>query len=197
MPLPAFTIKKEDFSNEDIENFWSKVDKKSANECWPWKLMKSKGGYGRLTFQSKDLTAHRVAYTFGKGPIEEGMQINHICCSRDCCNPNHLEVVTCKQNLEYAAKLGRMATGERHGSYTSPESVTRGDQHWTRANKEAISKNLLGENNPDSRLTSSQVLEIRSLYSTGQHTQKELAKRFGIDQTSISCIVLRKTWNHI
>jgi hypothetical protein len=189
MPLPAFTIQRENFSQEDIENFWRKIDKRGPNECWPWKYMISGDGYGRLTFKKKDLIAHRVAYTITKGVIPDGMQINHICCSRSCCNPNHLEVVTCKENLQYASKLGRMATGERHGSYTRPESVTRGDKHWTRSNPESIQNYLKGENNPDSRLTNAQVIEIRSLYATGQHTQKELAKRFGIGQTAISSIV--------
>lgn len=43
-----------------------------------------------------------------------------------------------------------------------------------------------------SPLTASQVSEIRRLY--GEYTQKELAKRFGVGQTAVSCIVRRKRW---
>lgn len=46
------------------------------------------------------------------------------------------------------------------------------------------------------KLTIDNVSEIRSLYTAGRMTQKELGKRFGIDQTNISYIVNRKTWNH-
>ena len=192
MPLPAFTIQRKFFSELDIKYFWEKIDKRGPDECWLWQYMTSADGYGRLTIRKKNLMAHRISYTISKGIIPEGMQINHICCVRDCCNPNHLEVVTCKENLQYASKLGRMATGERNGTHTRPKSRIRGDKHWTRSNPESIQNYLKGENNPDSRLTSAQVIEIRSLYATGQHTQKELAKRFGIGQTTISSIVLKK-----
>ena len=53
-----------------------------------------------------------------------------------------------------------------------------------------------GEKNPHARLTEEQVVEIRNLYSEGW-TQVRLAERFGIDQTSVSRIVLRKSWAHV
>jgi hypothetical protein len=47
------------------------------------------------------------------------------------------------------------------------------------------------------KLTEDNVREIRRLYATGKFTQKELGLRFGVDQTTISLIVKRQTWQHV
>lgn len=43
--------------------------------------------------------AHRVAYEAIKGPIPEGLVIDHLCRVRWCCNPEHLEAVTNEENI--------------------------------------------------------------------------------------------------
>ncbi len=47
-----------------------------------------------------------------------------------------------------------------------------------------------------SKLTEQEVTEIRALYTSGS-TQVALAQRFGVVQTTISKIILRKQWQHI
>jgi hypothetical protein len=47
------------------------------------------------------------------------------------------------------------------------------------------------------KLTEVSVIEIRYLYATGGHSQRELGTIFGIDHSVISDIVTRKTWTHI
>lgn len=53
-----------------------------------------------------------------------------------------------------------------------------------------------GSKNGFSKLTESQVLEIRRLRQDGV-TSKELAEKFKTDKTNIWLIVTRKHWNHI
>lgn len=53
---------------------------------------------------------------------------------------------------------------------------------------------LMGERNHRARLSEPQILAIRSLYSTGEYTQKQLGERFGVDHSTISCVVRGKTW---
>lgn len=43
--------------------------------------------------------AHRVVFESAHGPIPAGMQLDHLCRQRSCCNPDHLQVVTCAENL--------------------------------------------------------------------------------------------------
>ena len=43
--------------------------------------------------------AHRVAYEHIKGPIPEGLVLDHLCRVTICINPNHLEPVTDLMNI--------------------------------------------------------------------------------------------------
>ncbi len=54
-----------------------------------------------------------------------------------------------------------------------------------------------GESNPNSKVTTEQVVEIRRLYDTGDFSQQQLADRFGLTQIGVSAIIRRKTWKHI
>lgn len=54
-----------------------------------------------------------------------------------------------------------------------------------------------GISNGRAKLTESDVKTIRELYATGKYHQKELANMFGIHQTGISGIILRKTWRSV
>lgn len=54
-----------------------------------------------------------------------------------------------------------------------------------------------GEKNGNHRFTNSDIDNIRSQYSLGFKTQKELAIQFKTDQGTISAIVNRKKWAHI
>lgn len=54
----------------------------------------------------------------------------------------------------------------------------------------------LGEDRLDSKLTESQVLEIRKLYNENI-TQTKLSKMFNVCQTNINIIVNNKVWTHL
>lgn len=54
-----------------------------------------------------------------------------------------------------------------------------------------------GERAGQSKLTEKDVLEIRRLYSVGEHNQPELAEKFQMDDSVISRIVNRQAWTHI
>ncbi len=74
--------------------------------CWPW-LGKQSGGYGKLNVWDKvkkcriTLWAHRVAYETFIGPIDEGMEVDHMCENTICINPNHLQQCTGLSNTMY------------------------------------------------------------------------------------------------
>lgn len=80
--------------------FWSRVDCKDDDQCWPWKESTTQG-YGHLTWRGKSDYAHRVAYelTF-KEPAPKGRKLHvaHKCRNLLCCNPRHLEIRTPKES---------------------------------------------------------------------------------------------------
>lgn len=52
---------------------------------------------------------------------------------------------------------------------------------------------LKGEEHPNSKLTDIQAIEIKALYSTGNYSQRALAKHFNVDQNVIFLIVNNKS----
>lgn len=67
--------------------------------CWEWIGTRLRNGYGKKTFDKKNMLAHRWVWQQFFGPIAEGMVIDHICQNRGCVNPHHLRVVTQAENV--------------------------------------------------------------------------------------------------
>ncbi len=66
--------------------------------CWMWMSYLNKHLYSRITIKSRNYTGHRISYLAFRGPIPRGMELDHLCRNRWCCNPDHLEIVTSKEN---------------------------------------------------------------------------------------------------
>lgn len=56
------------------------------------------GGYGRFSFEGRTCSVHRTVYQIVYGPIPPRKQVDHECCNRLCCNPDHLQCTTHKKN---------------------------------------------------------------------------------------------------
>jgi hypothetical protein len=83
----------------ESERFWEKVEK--TDTCWLWTGGTS-SGYGRIlrSGQRSMVYAHRWSYEFHVGPIPDGLVIDHLCRVRHCVNPDHLEPVTWRENID-------------------------------------------------------------------------------------------------
>lgn len=79
--------------------FAKRVEYDAATGCILWRGRISCNGYGNLTVNGLDYRAHRVAYVLAKGPISAGRVLDHSCRRRACVNPDHLEVVTQRENV--------------------------------------------------------------------------------------------------
>lgn len=82
--------------------------------CWVWP-----GAhyiYGYIKIRGKQHYVHRVAYELWKGPIPDGLQMDHLCRRTLCCNPDHLEAVTAKENVRRAGKAARQKGGFVRGA---------------------------------------------------------------------------------
>lgn len=71
-----------------------------GNEASEWIGGTNGVGYGTFHAGKKLRTyAHRWSYQYHVGPIPDGMHLDHLCRNPKCVNPEHLEPVTCRENL--------------------------------------------------------------------------------------------------
>jgi hypothetical protein len=84
--------------------------------CWPWLAGKFDNGYGAFDLNGKNIKAHRFAYELTHERIPVGLDVLHSCDNRPCCNPHHLWVGTCGDNIKDRDSKFRQARGERIGA---------------------------------------------------------------------------------
>lgn len=82
--------------------FWAKVIAERHDRlpclCWTWVGSRDPEGYGQYNIRGQVLKAHRMAWTGLVGPIEDGLQLDHLCRQRACVRPAHLDPVPCREN---------------------------------------------------------------------------------------------------
>lgn len=86
----------------------------------------------------------------------------------------------------------RLARGERSGAYTHPERVVRGDGHYARTRPERLPR---GSGHGQAKLTEALVRDIHAEAARGARGT-DLAAVYGVSPSTISSIVLGRTWRH-
>ena len=157
-----------ELTDKDIARFWSKIDVRGPDECWPWIARhKKRGGRGIIRFQNVFIYAPRIALALKSGFLPDiKILACHTCDYPPCCNPAHLWWGDAAANISDAASKGRMHkwNGER-----------------------------AGELNPRAKLRPSDVVRIRS----DPRTQWRIAEDYGVSRGTIRDIKTFKTWSSI
>ena len=159
-----------------MDRFWSKVDKRRDDECWPWKAGRLHFGHGAYTVKhGKQDRSHRIAWTLTNGPIPNGLCVLHRCDNPPCCNPAHLFLGTKTDNAKDRDSKNRQARGLRSGRHTMPH------------------RNPVGERNGRAKINASIVEEIKELRAAGL-TLVSIAADYGISASNVSRIVRGQSW---
>ena len=89
----------------------------NKDECMLYAGSKTHDGYGLVWYQERtrtvNLYVHRVMYENFVGPITEGLEVDHLCFTPECINPDHLEPVTGTVNNERKYGKGLCKRGHK------------------------------------------------------------------------------------
>lgn len=113
---------------QQLEHIRNRV-RTNEQGCWLWMMACSPMGYGFVSWQGRPRLVHRVVYENLKGPIPEGLQLDHLCRQPACCNPKHLEPVTNRENTL------RGLRPNRSGKCPQGHEVTEETGYWTKPTK--------------------------------------------------------------
>lgn len=151
---------------DPVARWWSKVDVRGPDECWPWTGGTFHYGHGRFWIDGKELPAHRYGYSILVGPPGD-LFVCHSCDNPPCCNQRHWFLGTALDNMR-----DKVAKGRHYAP--GPTNPARGTQ-----NGRAV-------------MNDQTATELRTLAPT--MTQTALAQRFGIGRTQVRRILNGESW---
>jgi len=104
--------------SDPIPRIMQKVERVPFSTCWIFIGNTNSDGYGLIGVSPwpKRAYVHRLMYERSKGQIDPGLEIDHLCRVRCCCNPDHLEAVTSRENTRRG--LNSEITRRRHAQKT-------------------------------------------------------------------------------
>lgn len=88
----------------------------TENGCWLWQGCISDGRYGSLKYKGRIRRAHCVTYELSVGPVPDNLELDHTCKVTTCINPEHLEPVTHKVNVQRGDL--KHVSGKRYAAQT-------------------------------------------------------------------------------
>lgn len=83
--------------------FDEKISPEPMSGCFLWTAaIDENTGYGKFWNPLKGCVegAHVFAYERINGPVPTGLELDHLCATKICVNPNHLEAVTHTVNAQ-------------------------------------------------------------------------------------------------
>lgn len=98
-----------------LDRFWSKIKVDAKTGCWLWIGHINKiTGYGQFWDGEKVVGAHQFSFSTFKGPLPPKHEPDHLCRTRRCGNPAHLEAVTRRINLLRGTTIPARKAAQTH-----------------------------------------------------------------------------------
>lgn len=134
--------------------------------CWIW-TASLRDGYGQVRQGGSTRGAHRVVYELLVGDVEPDLDLDHLCRRRHCVNPDHLQPVTRRENLE-RSPITHVGLAMRGHRVAARHSV----------------------------LSPSDIPIIRARLAAGD-TKAAIARSYGVTAPAIGSIARGRTWTQV
>lgn len=127
----AVKVDRADSATHIHSRLWSRVNKSGPvpayaphlGPCWIWTGLLV-NGYGRFSFGSdrtgtkREVLAYKYIYESLHGLVPQGLELDHLCRVRACCNPDHLDPVTHAENMKRSPLTNDGRLGAVHAAKT-------------------------------------------------------------------------------
>lgn len=110
------------------DKLWRKIV--VVEDCWEWMGALDMNGYGRLAIEGKQKYAHKLMYEMERGPVPDGLELDHLCRNPRCVKPAHLEAVTHRENCLRGFGVGALAAKLTHCPKGHPLDGKREKQRY-------------------------------------------------------------------
>ena len=98
--------------------------------CWEWTRARHPLGYGQVYYRGRSWRAHRLIYSTLTDINITGRVLDHLCRNPPCCNPDHLEPVTQRENNargKSKSALNLRKTHCKNGHELTPENTVKSE----------------------------------------------------------------------
>lgn len=213
----------------DVSKMLRIIEKIKPNEngCKIWPMGINSAGYGHFSLKNKSFCVSRLLYYTLYPNTEINLVVRHKCDVRSCCNIDHLEIGTQKNNIEDASKRNRLRVGEENkmSSLTEKQVLYCREAYpvkstWELSKELGVNANNIGnaicgktwKHLPNEKKVFSNnsakgikhpksklndEIVLKIISEYPSKTGTQLAKKYGVSHGNIYAILNKRTWKHL